>query len=105
MQRIVAILGPIHLEAAMVPSFRKLILLATLALVGCDCIAQRPTESPKQAVALVSAFTDVDDPPARQPGRKLALLVGCTEYPNLKDVFHPLKGPANDVILMRKVLR
>jgi Caspase domain len=43
------------------------------------------------------AFPDV------KPGRH-ALLVGCTEYPNLDKKFW-LQGPANDVQLMAKLLR
>ena len=42
-----------------------------------------------------------DAPPAR-PG-KYALLVGCTRYPNLK-LAYQLRGPANDVLLMRDLL-
>lgn len=34
---------------------------------------------------------------------RYALLVGCTEYPNLEDRFN-LVGPANDVVLCRKLL-
>src|ERR1700733_8133756 len=36
------------------------------------------------------------------PPKLHALLVGCTKYDNLPG--HSLKGPANDVDLMRKVL-
>lgn len=42
-----------------------------------------------------------DAQPAR-PG-KYALLVGCTRYPNLKMAYQ-LRGPANDVLLMRDLL-
>jgi hypothetical protein len=37
-------------------------------------------------------------------GRKLALLIGCTKYDKLVEKFQ-LKGPANDVILMRDTLK
>ncbi len=37
------------------------------------------------------------------PQGKYALLVGCTEYPNLDEKFN-LIGPANDVVLARKML-
>lgn len=39
----------------------------------------------------------------RTSQRNHALLVGCTTYPNLARSFY-LKGPANDVVLMRKLL-
>ena len=41
--------------------------------------------------------------PKKQPGRKRALLIGCTKYDKLPERFH-LKGPVNDVQLLRQVL-
>lgn len=55
-------------------------------------------------VLLVSAAADVRVR-AREskPAGRHALLVGCTRYPNLADSLQ-LRGPANDVLLMRDLL-
>lgn len=45
---------------------------------------------------------EAGDTPSAKPG-KYALLVGCTRYPNLK-LAYQLRGPANDVKLMRDLL-
>ncbi len=42
-------------------------------------------------------------PPPAKEGNKYALLVGVTKYANLPERFQ-LEGPANDVVLMRKLL-
>ncbi|HEY7153076.1 MAG TPA: caspase family protein, partial [Gemmataceae bacterium] len=41
--------------------------------------------------------------PGKESGRKRALLIGCTKYDKLPERAH-LKGPSNDVELMREVL-
>jgi Caspase domain len=42
-------------------------------------------------------------PTSKPPAGRHALLVGCTRYPNLPEPWW-LKGPANDVVLMRQLL-
>jgi len=68
-------------------------LLASCLLLALSSGAQEPVE------------------PAPEASQWYALLVGCDEYPNLKESFperyeneYRLLGPANDVALMREVL-
>jgi hypothetical protein len=41
--------------------------------------------------------------PAPKPQKRLALLIGCSNYPDLAERFQ-LRGPANDVLLMQDLL-
>lgn len=52
--------------------------------------------------ASVAVCAEAGEPAPTKPG-KYALLVGCTRYPNLK-LAYQLRGPANDVLLMRDLL-
>jgi hypothetical protein len=54
-------------------------------------------------VLAVSAGAMVDAADKSPAAGKYALLVGCTHYDNLGEAFQ-LKGPANDVLLMRNLL-
>jgi hypothetical protein len=94
-------------------------LLMVIALAsGCGGrVEQQPrpaTQTPNSQTALTIPVSDsgkqnaaeAGSPaptPAKQSGRKHALLIGCTKYDKLPERFH-LKGPTNDVELMRKVL-
>jgi hypothetical protein len=53
-------------------------------------------------VALAGPGAPAQDAPASGPNR-YALLVGCTRYPNLAQAYQ-LRGPANDVLLLRDFL-
>lgn len=96
---------------------RSSLLAVTVLVLGCD---HREEQKPRTAPPLprpqttltvpVSADNKTDaaaggpqSAPAKQSGRKRALLIGCTKYDKLPERFH-LKGPANDVELMRNVL-
>ena len=61
---------------------------------GCGCSGKTP---PPAILEPQKANTNENE------NRKFALLVGCTTYDELPRQDH-LKGPANDVVLMRKVL-
>src|SRR6266702_4941932 len=99
-------------------SWSPTLLLIALFVLGCRPAEETPersfTEPPNRARTMEpppaslspGALTAPDDPtlPAgTQAGRKHALLVGCTRYDKLPD--HRLEGPANDVVLMRRVLK
>ena len=108
----------------------NLILIAAIA--GCSGGASSPEPSPASGDPITEARTTPDvpetadasaavaenDPAADQQsrgfpaedrsdpqytGRRRALLVGCTEYDSLSSR-RDLKGPANDVVLLRKLL-
>ncbi|HWA98944.1 MAG TPA: caspase family protein [Pirellulales bacterium] len=49
-----------------------------------------------------AAFCPVATAADDAPQRKFALLIGCTNYPDMP--VQPLEGPANDVVLMRDLL-
>src|SRR5688572_10882931 len=53
------------------------------------------------AAGLFATGGSAADPPAGGTGH--ALLVGCTRYPNLAPRLQ-LRGPANDVVLVRQLL-
>src|SRR4051812_20869284 len=70
----------------------RMTTLALLALAALWMPAWPvPATAPRQGAA----------GPAKGQGR--ALLVGCSHYPNLEERYQ-LKGPANDVLLMRDLL-
>lgn len=82
---------------------RCLGLLLACAAVGMGCTRSQPVAASHVLAAEVED-KQRDGTPASADNRH-ALLVGCTIYPNLVDKFSELKGPANDVILTRKVLK
>jgi hypothetical protein len=103
--------------------FGSSLLLAILLAFGCTRgEPQQDQAAPEKSVdahpPAVSVSTNGEDAAARDrgkggdaapkpganSGRKFALLVGVTRYDNLSDRFQ-LKGPANDVVLMRATLK
>jgi Caspase domain len=94
----------------------RLLLFAALLAIGCSRGEPPPAPAPRETgLPLATVSTGGTTDSARESGeqdgttakgsagRKLALLVGCTRYDNLAERFS-LKGPGNDVVLMRKVL-
>src|SRR5437660_12600095 len=59
---------------------RRITILGVLLVTAAPCAAQKAA-----------------------PAKGHALLVGCSHYPNLEERYQ-LKGPANDVLLMRDLL-
>lgn len=55
------------------------------------------------AASLTTGVLFADDTAQPDGGRQYALLIGCTEYDNLPSR-RDLRGPANDVVLLRKLL-
>ena len=55
------------------------------------------------AASLAAGVLIADDAAQPAGGRQYALLIGCTKYDNLPSRRH-LRGPANDVVLLRKLL-
>jgi hypothetical protein len=68
-----------------------MLLLLALSMIGYGRSEERKPAAEPTLLAI------------KPSGRKLALLVGCTKYDKLPERFQ-LKGPGNDVVLMRKVL-
>src|SRR4051812_29269475 len=68
--------------------------LRSLIVALCSC------------VALAAAESRAQNSPAAEPtpGRRFALLVGCSTYSSLGPKF-TLEGPANDVVLFDRLLR
>ncbi len=52
----------------------------------------------------VPIITAQEGGPAPTAPRRIGLLIGCSDYPNLSGVLEPLYGPPQDVALMRRVL-
>ena len=107
----------------MKPWFGGFFLVAAILAFGCNrdkrkqpLAAAEPTVDARGPTLSVSINTEGDSARSggkegaatpksgAKPGRKLALLVGVTKYDILGDRFQ-LKGPANDVVLMRQVLK
>ena len=103
--------------------FASSLLLAAVLAFGCSHSEQKHASAPDGKSAEThnpsspistnvegdagrSGDKDVDSTPKQgaKSGRKLALLVGVTKYDKLGERFE-LKGPANDVVLMRQVLK
>src|ERR1043165_4369203 len=103
--------------------FRSLLLMIVLSLISCTRPSatlgpqdgQNTAELPRQEIARTpngsenvrrEGSKDLKPTPSIRDasGRKQALLVGVTKYDKLSDRFH-LKGPGNDVVLMRKMLK
>lgn len=55
-------------------------------------------------LALVAPAAAQEGGSAPTAPRRLGLLVGCSDYPNLRGILEPLYGPPQDVALMRRVL-
>lgn len=93
------------------------LLIVTVLAFGCGRREERPhtaTETSKSQTSLTLPVSEAGKQndaevggsapsPGEQSARKRALLIGCTKYDKLPETAH-LKGPTNDVELMRKVL-
>lgn len=84
-----------------------LLLSCLLLILGCNRGGDNEgTPVPKDVEQVSPREVTADDSDAKaekQTGKKLALLIGCTKY-DTKPQDWQLRGPANDVLLMHKVL-
>ena len=86
-----------------ISSLASVIVLAGSAALLADSVGAQPDRDPAPAQAPATTS---------QPPRTLALLVGCTEYPDLRarsdsytyENYRKLKGPQHDVALLRDIL-
>lgn len=99
-------------------NFGSALLVVTVLAFGCSRgevqLPRRANQPPVSQTTLAAPVAEAGNgndaqvatpPPApgKPSGQKRALLIGCTKYDKLPERLH-LKGPTNDVELVRKVL-